>query len=329
MIRGFNIGQMQHFLAMSNKGNADLTAAQVKKILYVVPQVEDLRFSGTMSNTMNLGKIGYGEDENALMLAGQLHKKLYPSIIDQFKLALWSLTGNTKAILDGVKKKVPSSYIYNMENAYRQLKAKRFYFTFNSHMPFLKRCSLDDSLASLEFIHHRFDLKTVELENETYMSGYLTGGLQGNYVKNIDDYFLYLEKEVVPKILLITGNIPLGISWCRPSNKVWKYWRKKAIDFANRMEKLNIHIFLVPHVYVKGTSDVDILDALYQELEGTAGFDVYITEFGTDSKFGAMTQAEEIDFYNRFANYAAMRGVKGVFKHTLFIPQNNHFSFVK
>ena len=331
MTIGFNIGQMQHFLAMSQKGNADLSSAQTKKIIENTPKdwLDNLRFSGTMSNTMNLSKICYGEDENALMLALQLHKKLYPGLLDQLKLAVWALTGNDTAVLNNVKKKVPNSYLYNMRTAYQQLKSKNFYFTFNSHMPYLKRCTLDESLTSLKFVADNFNLKTVELENETYMSDYLTSGLKGNYEKNIDNYFLYLEKEVIPKILLLAGNIPLGISYCKPSNKMWKYWRLKAVDFATRMKRLEIDIFLVPHVYLDSTSDIEIIDTLSQELKDTAGHDVMITEFGTNSSAGKMSQDEEIDFIQRFAHYAQIRGVKGVFKHTLFVPQSNHFSFIK
>ncbi|MCZ2393391.1 MAG: hypothetical protein LC105_06025 [Chitinophagales bacterium] len=332
MIQGFNVGQMQHFLAMSQKGNADLTTAQVKKILQVTPKdwVEHLRFSGTMSNTMNLSKTGYGEDENALMLATQLHKYLYTGLLDRLKLMTWTLTGNTDAILGGVKKKVPNSYLINMATAFKQLKAKNFYFTFNSHMPFLGKCSLEESLASLKYVNDNFNLKTVELENETYMSDYLTGGVKGNFIQNIDSYFIYLEKEVFPAILKITGaDMPLGISICQAHNRAWRYWREKALDFAKRMTKLGINIFLVPHVYVDGFSDIAILDALNKELGDTKGFDVMITEFGTTETTPTMTQDEEIDFYHRFSRFAEAKGVKGVFKHTLFIPQTNHFSFVK
>ncbi|MCO5230166.1 MAG: hypothetical protein M9958_03320 [Chitinophagales bacterium] len=332
MITGFNVGQMQHFLAMSQKGNADLTSAHVNKILKVTPKdwVENLRFSGTMSNTMNLNKIGFGDEYNASTMMVQLHKKLYPSFMDQLKLTSWALTGNTKAIFNNIEKKVDRSYLYNMNKAFEQLKAKNFYFTFNSHLPFMGKCSLDDSLASLKYVYDNFPLKTVELENETYMSDYLTGGVKGNYIANIDSFFRYLEDTVVPEIQKIVGKeMPIGISFCKPANRAWKYWREEALRFAKRMKSKEVNIFLVPHVYLSGTSDVEILDALNQELADTQGYDVYITEFGTEETAPSLSQEQESDFMYRFSKFAQAKGVKGVFKHTLFVPQSNHFSFVK
>jgi len=328
MITGFNIGQMQHFLAMSNKGNADLTPAQIKKIMKVTPPewLTSMRYSGTFSNTMNLSEIGFGVQEIVIPLWTQLYGKLYPSLFDKLKMLKWSITKDYSAIDNALKKYVTSSYIENMYNVYTKMKVENFHFTFNSHTPFLGKCNLEDSLATLRYVKDNFNIKTVELENETYLSDYLTGGQKAPFMANIDAFIKYLDLTVIPAIREIVGDgVEIGISMCQPHNKVWKYWRKRALELASKH-----NLFLAPHIYIKKNTDIEMLNELNNELSELQDFDIYITEFSTLPEAGTVSQEQEYIFMRKFSEFANKKeNVKGIFKHTLFVPQTNHYSFVK
>ena len=328
MTIGFNIGQMQHFASMANKGIADLTPAQIKKILQVTPKdwLTSMRYSGTFSNTMNLNEIGFGVQDNVVPLWTQLYGKLYPSFIDKLKMIKWTMTKDYKSIDNALRKFINKSYIENMHTFYTKMKAENFHFTFNSHTPFLKKCSLEDSLETLKYVKDNFNLKTVELENETYLSDYLTGGQKAPFMANIDAFIKYLDLTVIPAIREIVGEeVEIGVSMCQPHNKVWKYWRSKALLLADKH-----NLFLAPHIYIKKNTEIEMLNELNNELSELQDYNIYITEFSTLPEAGTMSQEQEYIFMRKFSEYAETKSnIKGVFKHTLYTPQTNHYSFVK
>jgi|GEM_PF-2836976 len=335
MTTGFNWGQMFHYITLQYNKQSELPKPVADMIRSVAPEawLENVRFSGTYSNYMNLDQAGYGQHDNTLPLWAQIsNQKQNPLQRIQFTLNV--LLKNRAAIFKSLAPYVSQSYLYNLVATYHQLGCKTMAFTFNSHMPYIKYCKLSESIKSLEYVHKNTNLVSLELENETYLAGYIVGSKnKKDYEPKINAFLSFLEKEAIPAITSVIGkNIPLGISIVDERIAKYKYWNNAVMQLRERLIKNGYTVFLVPHVYTAGYTQKNITEELDYQINSKSAPDcrLRITEFNADSSAGNCSQDEAINFIKRFQEVATERkNIDAIYYHSLYTQKGAHFSFVK
>ncbi len=332
MINGFNWGQMFHYITLAHNKQSGLPQSLLKQIKDKVPpkMYRHVRFSGTMSNYMNLSESAYGESEYTATMWQQLSNQKH-NLLQRLQFLVWMLTGNRKQVVKSLVKWVDKSYLYNLTEAYRQLECETMAFTFNSHMPYMNECDLKESLDSLKYIRDNTNLISVELENETYYADYIVG--KSNKAEDarphIEQFFRYLHDEVLPAVRKVIGDhIPVGISVTDERVGKHKVWNEYARKFA----KNNKNIFLAVHVYTGGYEDRHIKDSLDYEMSHLdPSIPVRITEWNAESAAGNLLQQAKVkDFTDRFSLIAKDKyGVEHTYYHTLWTKTGAHFSYIK
>lgn len=332
MIAGFNTGQMHHYISLKYGAVTKTPKRVINDIKKVVPQdlLENVRSTGTVANYQNLHEVGYGSYKNTAPLWGQLVSQR-GSFMDKLKFLMYAITKNEKAIMDMGRRHVTQPYLISMVEDYKQLGCKTMAFTFNSHMPFLGHCRLDQSVTSLEYVDEHTNLISIELENETYFDQDIIGDSK-TYKKKIDDFIIYLESQVVPAITQAVGkNIPLGISFCNSKVIQYRYWRQSVLALAKRLKSKGYEVFVVPHIYSHGYDTQAIMDEINYELDGVSAADIKIriTEYNAHSSAGNCSQNEALDYIDRFIKVCKHKGISAAYYHSLYTVPGAHFSFVK
>ncbi len=324
--QGFNLGQMPKFALLRFDSDGMISDEFVEKIKEVVPteRLQYVRFSGTLSNYMNIDFPGFGSAPAA------------------------------EAENMSFKKRPVKSYVSTLTMTANQLGAEYVTFAFNSHEPYLGRHELQNSMRSLQYVNENTRLIAIELENETWMSDEILGftgtpnliqklilvlkgvdisekGIRTRINKCLD----YLEQEVVPAIRKAGYTQPLGISVHVTDNITSRCWNQEV---ARR----NFYQFVTPHLYVKGTDEKSVRDTFRKSINEAGqrkGVEIRITEYGVDgsvkSGFSTMEDAEK--FIRLFNKIAAEYGIRHTYFHTLWAngtdgkgrPVNNHFSYLK
>lgn len=325
---GFNWGQMFSYIAHQRGYQKNIPQDLLKKIENQVPKkwVENARFSGTLSNYMNIHELGYGEHKETFQQWLPFSKRV--NLLQKVQFLLATLTGDDKKIINMSKNFVKHSYLYNFVESCKQLGVKDVSFTFNSHMPFRGLHSLKNSLDSLRYIKDNTPLKAVELENEGYFAEYI-------WRDRLDEYFTYLEREVVPEISKLVGKgFPIGIP-VAPNNVTPRYkrWNTKAIQLAESLKAKGLNPFFVVHAYINYIDKKGIekeLDEMITFL--TKDIEIRITEFNLESsakKGNNFTEKEVKSFVETFAEVAKEKGINEVYYHTLYTRDGAHFSYIK
>ena len=333
---GFNYGQIYSYIASQYGAQKELPKEVVKLINDNVPSqyLENARFSGTMSNYMNLHELGYGEHPEVFgqwtMLKNRLNAK------DKLNLTVLTLRGNMGGIVDLMKSNVPQSYIYNFVNSVKQLRVKNVEFTFNSHMPYRGLHNLAQSLQSLNYVYQNTNLTHVELENETYLADYICGTENNNEKKSkesIQPFYDYLERFIVPAIYqVIPKSIPIGLSITDHSNQKRKAYNKIVKATADRLINQGYSVYLAPHFYFTNTDEKTIRKEI-KEVIGIfgSGYKYRVTEFNLNSdKFKRkLSQNETIEFIERVRKIASEFNIEAIYYHTIYTQRGAHYSFVK
>lgn len=333
---GFNYGQIYSYIASQYGAQKELPKEVVQLINDNVPSqyLENARFSGTMSNYMNLHELGYGEHPEVYgqwtMLKNRLNAK------QKLNLTVLTLRGNMGGIVDLLKSNVSQSYIYNFVNSVKQLGVKNVEFTFNSHMPYRGLHNLSQSLQSLNYIYQNTNLTHVELENETYLADYICGTANNNEKKSkeiIQPFYDYLERFVVPAIYqVIPKSIPIGLSITDHSNQKRKAYNAIVKATADRLIKQGYNIYLAPHFYFSNTDEKTIRKEIKEVIDIFGnGYKYRMTEFNLDSdKFNRkLSQTETIEFIERVRKIASEFNIDAIYYHTIYTQKGAHFSFVK
>lgn len=335
LIQGFNWGQIFHFHTMEYKNSIELNSEIVKLITDKVPKerYENVRFSGTMSNFMNLNELGYGTSDYTGTLWAQLNNQL--NSLGQRIAFTFNLLFNKAKALSSVHRFVDESYLVNMVNSYKQLDCKTMAFTFNSHMPYMGETDLSQSLKSLQYIKDNTNLISLELENETYFASYIIGNsnLRKDAEPKIKAYFDYLN-SIFPYIIKIVGkDMPIGISIHNGSVQKFRVWNEYAYQFALNKKSEGYDMFLIPHIYLDGYTNDDITKGLEDVMYiNVAKLPIRITEWNTDSKAGNLdSQIEVDDFYRRFNEIVEKiyPNADATYYHTLWSKKGAHFSYIK
>lgn len=326
---GFNWGQMFSYIAFKNGYQGDIPSKLFQKIKKVAPNdwIENARFSGTLSNYMNIHELGYGEHKETFQQWLPFSKRV--NILQKVQFLLATLTGDDKKIINMSERFVMHSYLINFANTCKQLGVKDVSFTFNSHSPFRGFCTLEKSLDSLRYIKDNTPLKAIELENEGYFAEYI-------WRERLDEYFDFLESEVVPNIIKIVGkDFPLGIP-IAPDNITPRYkrWNNKAIKLYESLKAKGHNPFFVVHAYINNVDKKGIEFELTSLIDFLPkGAEIKITEFNlrSDSKNRDKLKKQEntIDFISIFAEVAKEMGIKEVYYHSLLTSEGVHFSFIK
>lgn len=331
---GFNWGQMFHYITLQHGKQTGLPPKIVDEILAVTPRdlLDNVRFSGTMSNYMNLHEPGYGTHDNTITLWQQLANKRL-SLTQRLVFSKDLLLKNRANIFKALSSQVDQSYLYNCVEAYRQLGCKTMAFTFNSHMPYLGHCTLEQSIESLRFIRDNTNLISVELENETYLADYIIGD-QGSFENNINRFLDYIESKVVPAVVTVVGRqMPLGLSICAENSPKFRYWNKAVIRLARRLKSKGLEIFLTPHVYAEGYSRQEIVKELVKQTQANfrEDFQLRVTEFNVLPESGNCNQEEVKQFINDFEAETKLNPfiTPAIYYHSLYTVRGAHFSFVK
>ena len=343
---GFNLGQIFTYIDSKYGKQKNIPIDLYNKIIKETSNewLENIRFSGTLSNYMNVHELGYGEYPETFqqwnLLANRLPKSDQNKITSEIaKTALKKTLGffgkaikanteeqNMKLLVDYTKQYVGSSYIVNFVETIKQLKSKNNSFTFNSHMPFRKLHTLEQSLSSLKYVKDRITISNIELENEGYDNAYI-------WEKHRDEYFKYLYDVIAPAITKIMGkNIPLGIP-IAPHDEWYRYaeWNRKALELANKLKQEGYNPYIVAHIYPSINSNEE-LEKYVQFAANTAkGFDVRITEFNLSSDAKVkFSQEDTINFIKNFAKICSYYdNIVEIDYHSLWTQDGAHYSFIK
>ena len=335
-IVGFNYGQLYSYIASQYGAQKELPKDVVQLINDNVPSeyLSHARFSGTMSNYMNLHELGYGEHPEVYgqwtMLQNRLNSK------QRLNLLVMGLRSDMRGIIDLMKSNVPQSYIYNFVNSVKQLGVKNVEFTFNSHMPYRGLCNLAQSLQSLNYVYQNTNLTHVELENETYLADYICGTANSNEKKSaekIQPFYDYLERFVVPAIYqVIPKDIPIGLSITDHSNQKRRAYNKIVKETADKLINQGYIVYLAPHFYFSNTDEKTIRKEIKEVIDiFGSDYKYRITEFNLNSdKFKRkLSQSETIEFVERVRKIASEFNIEAVYYHTIYTQRGAHYSFVK
>lgn len=325
--QGFNLGQMPKFAAIRFNQNGFVPDDFVEEIKKNTPKhrLEYVRFSGTLSNYMNLDFPGAGNSAVAQVENARVPSK--PSV----------------------------SWLECLVETAKQLKCRNVTFTINSHEPYLKRHQLEHSLRSLDYVAKNSNLIAIELENETYFSEEVLGYagtpnilkkllllLKGIDVsdagvrKRVNEYLDYLEKTVVPAIRARGYAQPLGIGTHINDNQVSKIWNQEVL-------KRKFYQFVVPHIYTTGYDEVSIKKDFKRYIDdvGIKGKDIRITEYGVQHdkvKTIWQTSSEVENFMLTFEKVCKEYGITHSYLHTYWAngpidkkgkPVVNFYSYIK
>jgi hypothetical protein len=331
MIAGFNMGSMSHKLHSKYGNILGIPDVELKKIKAVTPVdfLEHHRLYGTMGNYSNLHEPGYGIHDNMIVQWGELYTARN-NFLNRMNFTLQVLRKNRDWIFNQFGKISPESYLYDAVEIYKQTNAKTMAFSFNSHMPFIKWCTLAQSLESLKFVHTNTNVISIELENETYFADYIVGSNSASdHEPKIDKYIDYLENTVVPAIVKTIGkNIPLGISIANPSVAKFRYWNRRVVELYKRLTSLGLSVFLVPHIYPKSYTLVDFMTEFFNQIEGLpSDIRFRITEFNADPAAGKCSQNEALEYFKMVISEMSKYNVDGAYYHTL--RDESIYSFVK
>lgn len=335
MIKGFNLGQIFHFISMQHPKCLGLPPVVVNEIHQVTPRslLDNVRFSGTMSNYMNLKELGFGQHDNTITMWTQLSNRRH-NLLQRLQFAANLILKRRAQLFSSLQPWVEKSYILDVVELYRQLGCKTMAFTFNSHMPYINHCSLEDSIESLKYIKDRTNLISVELENETFFAEYIIGtNSPTDYEKKIDQFINYLEFVVTPAVLKVTGkNMPIGLSVCDNRTSKFRYWNSSISKLADRLKSQGVKVFLVPHIYSSSYTANSIANELdFQAAHFMGKFELRITEFNAVSEAGNCGQEMALDYINIFEKVCQSNHpqVSAIYYHSLYTVKGAHFSFVK
>ena len=333
MITGLNCGQISHYLHMNYGNITGLPAEVLKEIQAVTPSrlLQNQRQSGEKSNYWNLHEKGYGEHDNTITDWAQLYSK-HNNFFKQLTFAFQTLRKNRNWIFNQFDNISPRSYLYDAIEIYKQTGGKTFAFTFNSHMPYLGSCTLNQSIDSLKFVSKNTNLISVELENETYFADHIIGSNNAkDFEPKIDRYIQYLENEVVPAITAVVGmQMPLGISICDGRIEKFRYWNEKVGMLYARLTARGHDVFLVPHLYTQGYNSSSIIEEFLYQTECTPNnIPMRITEYNAHSDAGNCNQNKALEYINLFNRVMSQYTVDATYYHSLYTIKGAHFSFVK
>lgn len=333
MITGFNLGQISHYMHMHNGNIVGLPSGVLQEIINNTPYrlLQHHRQSGTMSNYMNLHERGYGEHDHTISDWTQLYSK-HNNIFKQLAFTFNVLRKNRAWIFKQFEYISPRSYLYDAVEMYRQTGGRTMAFTFNSHMPHIGYCSLEQSLASLKYIADNTHLISVELENESYFADHITGSNNAkDYIPMIDRYIQYLEAKVVPAVVTVVGKaMPLGISICDNRISKFKYWNSQVAELYRRLTAKGYNVFLVPHLYTQGYGAVSIMEEFIYQTEGVdVHLPMRVTEYNADSEVGNCNQTEALEYIDRVNEMLSQYNVQATYYHSLYTVRGAHFSYVK
>lgn len=355
-LKGFNWGQMFSFVN-EQYGSLDSLPSEVVDLIKVnVPYdyYQNARFSGTMSNYMNLHELGFGSHIEQFsqwqILTNRLPAKerneiseaVAKTALKQMPLIGLFVKGantpeqNMDLLLSKTTQFTPTSFLVNFVNAVRQLSVKNVEFTFNSHMPYRGLHTLDQSLASLSYVYANTNLTHIELENETYLADYICGTANSNEKKSaqsIQPFYDYLERFVVPAIYqIIPKTIPVGLSITDHSNQKRRAYNAIVKETADRLIKQGYSVYLAPHFYFSNTDEKTIRKEIKDVIDIFGnGYKYRATEFNLNSdKFKRkLSQIETIEFIERVRKIASEFKIEAIYYHTIYTQQGAHYSFVK
>lgn len=335
---GFNFGQIFSYIASRYGNQSKIPQDLMNKINKVVPKsmLISARFSGTMSNYMNLNQKGYGEHEEVWGQWQILTNRL--NLFEKIKYLSIALTGNMKGLVNMLSKFVGKSFIYNFVETVHQLGIKNVEFTFNSLSPYKNQCSIEDSMKSLVFIKNNVNLTHLEINNEGYLDRAVIGdnlGEIGAFDKTMD-YVFYLD-SIMPKIEAIIGkSIPIGVPIAPDTAPKFKGYNKAMIKFADSLKSDGFSVYLVPHLYFSSYSDEVIERELSHYISNYVGkYPLRMTEFNADSEAVYSSrnknpnQEETLDFVNRVFKISKKLGLDSSYYHSLWTSDGAHFSFIK
>lgn len=269
MKRGFNWGQVFHALHLETGGNGFASEEFLSWIRknYPLDMVKNVRFSGTMSNTMTLDTVGYNYPQHTQQLINQ--RKSQPTI----------------------------SYLIPFVDMFEKLKCESLSFTINTHVVFEEGdAGLNRMMEALEYVRSRVPINAIELENEGYLYRSLTGLSTGspnladrialvgitNAARNsevekavrdrVNSFLNCLELQVVPAIAPL--KIPMGISIGNPTNMRERVWNQEVL-------KRSFYNFIVPHIYITPDSEAAMRSELEKRINAVRkpGTDIHVTEF--------------------------------------------------
>lgn len=333
---GFNYGQLYSFVANQYGSQKELPKDLIRLINDRVPSqyLENARFSGTMSNYMNLHELGYGEHKEVWDQWTMLQNRL--NVKQKLDLLVLALRGDMKGVVKMFSSFVPQSYVYNFVNTTKQLGIKNVEFTFNSHSPYRGLCNLAQSLQSLNYVYQNTNLTHVELENETFFATYIVGTANSNEKKSretIQPFYDYLERTVVPSIYqVIPKSIPIGLSIARNDNAKFRAYNKIVKETTDKLIAQGYSVYLAPHFYFSGTDEKTIRKEIKDVIDIFGnGYRYRMTEFNLDSdKFKKkLSQIETIEFVERVRKVASEFNIDAVYYHTIYTQRGTHYSFVK
>jgi hypothetical protein len=320
MKHGFNWGQLHHALHMEYQlnGYAPQEFIQWIKDNFPHEMLMNVRFSGTMSNTMMLDTPGYGHLQHDLQL--QNRRIAQPTI----------------------------SYLAPFVDLYRQLGCKDLSFTINTHRPFASgsKQDLEQMMKAFRFVYTFCNVTAIELENETYFYHSITGASAGQpnaldrialaggffaafnnrnveegMARKINAYLDFLEFTVVP--LLKEYNLPIGISVGNPTNMRERIWNREVL-------KRNFYTFLIPHIYLTVESFNDIKNEVKRQLDAIRkpGKAIHITEYNWNYQAAPEGPGSETNFRLNFTRALQDLKVDAAYFHCLS-QSNSAYSFVK
>lgn len=334
LIQGFNYGQISHYAHRQTAGILGLTDSDYKIFNSVIPLAmrENVRCSGTVSKYQNIHEPGNGTHDNMIVNWSELYTS-HNNFFARMNFAMKVFAKNRSWIFDQFNEISPRSYIYDQVEIYHKTGGKTFAFTFNTDMPYVNWCTLDQSVASLKYVYENTNVITVELGNEPYFDGWLFGSKAKEYEPKMDAYIQYLEQKAVPAIQGVVGkSIPIGIPINNASTaQVHKYWTKKAIELYYRLTAKGIKAFLVPHIYTTGYDEASIRKGISDELKGIdSSIEIRITEYNADIKAGKTTQQGAFDYFNLFNKVASeYKQIRGTYDHCALDNRDMHYSFIK
>ena len=240
----FNYGQVHFFLQLAFNNNGYAPPHMIRQWLDTIPaeMFEYGRFSGTMSNYMNIDEPGYNFPKHVAQIEGRKG-------VDQ----------------------PTQSYLISFAHLARELGLKKVFFTANIHKAFLEG-KVDEMYKSLDYIAYRLPLCGIELGNECDMEPLITGS-SGGTVSAMDRIRYRLgtggaEQIISDRVnrymdfvqnhgerIKARYNVPIGVTVANPSTLRGRTWNRVVLA-------RNFYDAMCPHPYITAAN----VDEVYQKI---------------------------------------------------------------
>lgn len=306
MIKGFNFGQIHHFAQMKWQNEGVIPKDNLKQMVANVPadMLKVGRFSGTMSNFMNLGVAGYN----------------HPQLSQQIK--------NKKGVKQPTK-----SYLYAFVQLYKDLGLEGLYFTANVHKAYLEG-KTREMFESLDFVFKNCRVLGVELGNECDMEAAISGVSAGSptladrlkigltkkpetfIADNVVRYMGFLS-DIAAQIKRRYG-VPVSVTGANDTSLRGRTWNSavKSFDFYDA-------VVLHPYITANNKSEVDSkIDAWFKPF---SGYRIWCTE----TNWNYLEQAKpkgsyhNTEFRKHLFDAIERNGAEVLFFHTIWAGDTN------